>query len=103
VYDIKSHQPVVCGRQRGNGGYLAGVSAPPVDDLLSFEPWWAKERRPSPFFDLEKEQFLFCFPRFRWMIFRIDDNWSDHAIELANRRERVAQFSPVRGKCFLGV
>jgi hypothetical protein len=30
------------------------------------------------------------------MILRIDDNWSDHAIEFANRRQSVAQFPPIR-------
>src|SRR5437588_7009727 len=29
------------------------------------------------------------------MIFRVDGNWSDHAIKFANRRQCVAQFSSI--------
>src|SRR5436190_9980904 len=37
------------------------------------------------------------------MIFRVDGNWSDHAIKFANRRQCVAQFSSIGRERPLGI
>src|SRR5262245_45142155 len=73
-------------------------SKPALVDLFGLQSWRAVKCVPSPAFDLQKESFRFYLARLSWMVLRVDGNRSDHAIEFANRRQRVAEFPAVGRK-----
>jgi hypothetical protein len=58
---------------------------------------------PTAAFHLQKEEFLFCLAGLCWVILRINGNRPDHAVESANGRESVPEFSAVGWQCLFGI